>query len=1658
MSKKLLIAVLSLGLLFTLSGAVNADAFKTGLSPVMKTNPDAARYDQLTDVPHNEPAFEKPIGDINVLSEAQTLLPPPYVCEYIDYSGGASAYFWTIPDAYGDDLFNMRFTPLEEYACTLLTAYIGVYPAAFVGTPDMDVIVWDDDGFGYPLNELGRVNVPHASLPTTTAYAVVDMSTADGGVPFVFTYDPYRNIYEEFHVGVTTTDQVSNVLAILSDDGSAGDLRSSENWNGFWGFMADDWGVDVNFLIGVDLCCGLVPFTDCYTQSYNCGVAYFWTQPDAYGDDYFNMRMSVEGPETLTNVGIALYAPSTVGTPDLDVFVWGSAGGFPDLGNVLYQTTVPNASLVFYPTYNDVDVSAANLVLRDEFHVGWSTDDVSGGTLAGLSDDGSCGELRSSEYWGSWGTMLNDWGVDVNFLIYADLCRDQFSECVTSAYYCNIAYFWRLPDVYGDIANAQKFTGIGLGCRLEDVRIALYDNGDPDIYTYNSEVQVWDPSGPGGVPGTQLNGITLTPADYSIFPAFTEVDFEPNNVIFEGDIWIGIESFAPTPETGIRTLSDDGSCGELRSVENWSGSWFYMLDDWGLDLNFLMEADFCCVPPPERPCDYFGPGEDWFTSDHDAQRTAASDNSDGQAREQQNLVWHYPGASPGIFYAKHVIYDGIVLVPYQDRIQALDLATGAPLWSLSGPTPYFSTAFRGGLTVKDGFVYFGAGSFPAFSRADVYTGTLDWTRNALSNPLPNGGNTLWAPSVIVNVGGTDVVIFTNANGAVMALNAADGTDFAGWATNPLLLDGACLMTLATNGSTIYVGTDGAGNGAGISGTLYAIDAATGSIVWTADDTVLKGEVIDDEGDGAPDLKEYFMGPIGVDFDGSLYAATGFPSGNEVNGPPSGVYYKFTSGGSVAWFKVGLASQVGGSGPVIDANSVYFTGVGNWLGEDEPYAAYSKNTGALIWEANSPDFSINTEMLLNGALECTLLEADRLYTASLDGRFPVIRTDDGLIEFEYNISVSPVGDNAAAVAVAPNGMVIMTTRWGDVFALADTDVDRPRLRILQSDVYKPVPFFSPASFPVTFEEIFMNNGPAALTGTLVADEVAPAAAYSVRPDRISRMSGLADEMVSNTYDNFAGKLVAVDDPLEFENSAYSKDTYSNTAAYAPPAWLNGFVGGPNFSLADGEKFDIVLDVNGPLVTRGPHPVFITIQSNDPAYFLDDPAASPYVELGVVGGCLEEFDTLFFGTSQQNFSVMYNSGKIAGNARDLGFQIQIDGEDEYFCYFAGYLIFARPELDADHRAVAAWTGGDAAELGDNIWETLLADPNCGGNCQTFIERNIILGYISNDGGQTYDPIMGEGAVYQFVDSVADYTTSGGGWDVDLETAPFDDTLTFGLKYQNTEYGAYGVDILNNFKIVKMDITNRNYPSTIDYPIYMGMWVDHDLGVGYGATEGYNYGTFFFLDDYDVAWGGACDGFDGVGLEENTNIWGAGTIGIDMLGVRTLEADFLSNTNWHTDSTAIWSQIPGASLQSPADACAESQHSDRQAYYSFAELDFSADETMTFGYYIFGYSGPATGNNYNTFDTSLIISTAVAAQQFAGFGRGDINDDGTVNLADVVALWNFVNGTGNGPLFQHLADVNADDNVDIADVQYLADWWFGIGPAPMGVWVLPDICPAP
>nr|MBN2276845.1 PQQ-binding-like beta-propeller repeat protein [candidate division Zixibacteria bacterium] len=1679
MSYKLIIAVLTLGLLLAFSSAVLGSdvGTKHGLNPYERFNQDAPRTHDMTAIEREAPAFQKPATGIMELATPATVLPPQYFCEFIDYSGGAASYYWRIPDSYNDSEMGMRFTPSEGYTCTLLTAYIGVYGSYLggsAGTPDMKVTVYTDDGFGYPGTALGSVVVPFANLPTSgMAYVPADLSSLG---PLVFTDG------EEFHVGVSVDNFVDgDTLAILSDDGSAGLLRSWENWNGLYGLMNDDWGIDINFLIGVDLCCGLIPYTDCYTQDYTCGTAYYWTNPDAYGDDYFNMRFSVDGPETLMEVGVALYAAPTVGTPDLDVYVWGGDGsGFPDLTNEIAKVTIPYASLVFYPSYNVVDLSALNLIMTEDFFVGWSVDDVSGGTLAGLSDDGSCGVGRSSEYWGSWGTMLDDWGADVNFLIYADLCRDEFSQCKWLYDYCNLAYFWRLPDAYGDVGNYQKFNPSGLGCRLEYFDMALYWPGSEaalPLYTYNSDIQIWSTDAVTGLPDVLLESFTLTPADYVLYPGVQAIDFStalPDPFLFDQPIWIGIESYAPTADEGIRTLSDDGSCAGLNSAEMWySGTdrvFSFMGNDWSVDPNFIMEAYVCCVPLPERVC---VPGEDWPTMAKSFAHTNASLSSLG-TDVQGNLTkaWEYQASQVSNLNSP-VIYNDTIVCYFLNNLAAIDLNTGTQIWQYNAdgfvigggcyasPTIYNFDAYGDARTL----VFTPGGDAKAFSAINLATGAVVWTKNFMQH---NSHFMTWGVSVIVDIGGVPVVIYNDDDGDIYAREALTGNDFTGWVTsgagNPINVGGGIYKGLTTDGEYLYIGTaDNISNG-----DIYCVDATTGLLVWQFADQQLCN--LDAGNCGT----EAFTGGIAYDlFDGvpTLFAASSYDQYTTY--PPymsGGIIYRINAAdGSLVWAHTCNAQDY--NGPALDGGHVIQTGWNGWVssGEFRGPVAFNKNNGTVKWSMTTTNPSLGSQWMADGILSCETEKFDWYMVGNNSDFFDFYNSDNG--EHMFHRRYARGIEYAHHYSPAMTDGHLLVCHYNELYCLTE-QAPRPRLDIPIYGYDVPVEFGLPDGYTVVWENALGNTGGAPLTidsvklidtdnGTTPAN----ASISVVNFDLIENSERLAEKFAGSA-DMFRASIT--------EDMARTVDVNDvtrnakNNAAYVVPTWvyqstltpIPGTVIPPQASYNDSSAYiNITVQVNAPLIPRGFHSFYARVYTDDPDYFLDSALidggayAIPQVRLGIIGGCLYSSVEVAFGVGEANYTTVWNSTKLGEEGTT-----EIDGDDVAF--FQGALVWAAQQIGTRPPGKGTQFSARVAlhcanwHSDDNNWQSILGEVNCyDGTCPPAHLSDILVGSISNDFGANYEDVYGEMAAFAFVDSVADmcdYDTLGNclSWDWLYMIAshygvqpPLSDTLTIGFHGCATVISAYDQAALNNFVVYKFDMQGR-YAALNN--IYVGAMMDYDINYpsdsknqycGYDAAH--SLGFSYTANLNDIGWGVVRIPF-GCGYDQ-------------LRGAKTISA---GQANWNDtdiwlDSVYYWmANHTGLTHQQGADpAQGQTDPDDRGAFYNIAQLNMPADPAVvTFGFALFGLEGLADAS-----DPASYFELANTANKWCGFGRGDVNNDGAINLVDIAYLIDYVYYGGNGPFpFEHLGDVNADGAIDGADVTFMIDYYFNFGPCIMGEWM--------
>lgn len=182
-------------------------------------------------------------GLVQPLSTMDTLT---LSCEYISYADDPY-YIYKLPNSYGQDAFFMRFTceGPEWKSCTLAAAHIAVYPAEFIGEPDLVASIWRGaDTWKIPGTELASVTVPYEELPTTFSYVEVDFS----GFGLEFGH------FDDLYLVVATSGQQGDSIALILDDGNHGQGRSGCRYQGEWYSLPDFGWPDYNLLAGIEYC------------------------------------------------------------------------------------------------------------------------------------------------------------------------------------------------------------------------------------------------------------------------------------------------------------------------------------------------------------------------------------------------------------------------------------------------------------------------------------------------------------------------------------------------------------------------------------------------------------------------------------------------------------------------------------------------------------------------------------------------------------------------------------------------------------------------------------------------------------------------------------------------------------------------------------------------------------------------------------------------------------------------------------------------------------------------------------------------------------------------------------------------------------------------------------------------------------------------------------------------------------------------------------------------------------------------------------------------------------------------------------------------------------------------------------------------------------
>jgi hypothetical protein len=1222
-----------------------------------------------------------------------------------------------------------------------------------------------------------------------------------------------------------------------------------------------------------------------------------------------------------------------------------------------------------------------------------------------------------------------------------------------------VNWFWRLPDAYGDYAHAQKFSAVGFQeCRVQDVCWYFYAEGLPQTYTYQSKVSVYTDAG--GLPGTELASILIGPGTgtpSAFFPAPTCVDFEPESVFVTGGYWVAVESFAPDPTTGIRTLSDNGGGGCIDGLaENYLGTWELLWPYWGggmpQDIADIVEVFHCCAPYTGRSC---GPGgDDWPTYQHDYARTGASFTALGDAWNDLTVDWIYTdpgGITDGVAFAGPIIAFGRVICSFTNKYMVFDL-DGTLLYTLSGG-PLGTGNIRNTPTVDvigtDTLLFVAGGGSQRAAAYNLNTGGFVWQTAAL------GSNVRYSRFTLVDIGGGTIgVFFGLENGRIYGVNAATGATLAGY---PVILPAQVLVAGATDGTQLFYNT----YSTTLDGDIYALDAATGATNWSY---VAANPPNGLEGDDLwpVDLPEGFYS--GISYDAVIDAIytcsrqTGVTSGTEF--PTDGIMYSADAGSGVKNWAT-LANRGYLTCPIIDANSVYMPNFSTWVGPvGGPGGGYllsfDKFSGGIAGAYNAPAGHhlgyrrYYVDFLLTCEPENSDYPEDLLFGITEEGWFSCVQSVSFNEIYRRRIDhndASTASDIGMAGAIGSDEddcvHLVFSTYWGDLIDMKKCETkqaDRPRLELQTYNPILPVEFGPAASLIDTSPDVFTNTGGAVLTieqvqvdentfGNHIPFFSAPGPGENEFLDRAEK---IADKLQREAYLSKYLRLADTDGDniLSGQEIALGKETMNRAGAAFPP-FLNAVLHPTAGDMINpGDTMDIVLDIIQTAINRGPQVFYMLIDSDDPDFFLNDTVKAVEMSVTLVGGCLVDTTELHFGVSQANTQWVTNTGRLGTEA----VAFDIDGDDA--SYYQGAYVYG---VSTYRIATNVWdwlSGGGEADA----FISLQADPNwCDNSCKPYLDVGVSLGEWSLT-GTSYETIIGDLVCKSFLDSVQNF---GGDWE--NFGAPFDNDSTMGLYVNGRVVGAYElspsgdpIPELANVTLEILEFTERNGDSVPNW--YLGEIYDCDnggdtVGIDRDISTAWTYNR----PAADQAWGQIKIPF-GCGYEPILNTWG--TYGVSG----TPGHGFFGWGIWWDQCYDDMAAGTGLFQDGPAGMSA----GDGEALVTFASKHFGPSETMTLGIAHFGLHNLADASS-----SAELAPLAKRVNKWAGFGRGDVNDDDVINLADIIYLAAYVNSSGPGPVpFKHLGDVNNSDPVnhvaDAGDVQFLIDYYFFCGACPVGDWI--------
>ena len=1509
--------------------------------------------------------------------------------------------------------------------CTLKTVSLVIYLASstFGASAGLTGYVWADDGSGLPGAVISSTNIPHASVigyPSTTDF--MPNVVIAGGL---------------FHTGYIP-NSATDTYAGLMDNGSGGANASTslyiqgDQWYGNGGVFVSG---DINWVQDIEKCCvdNSTP-SDCSTQLWYCTPTYRWPGFTPA------QRFTSEGQCTLKTVAFAISSFGAAGyTGGVNLRVYSDAAGLP--GAVLGSLFVPHASIVL-SGYTVVDVSSLGLVFsaNEDYHVGYVRV-VPAEDYQPLGDEGEVpalcpegGVLRGSASLDgglTWDFMANyDPGYDDNWVIEVDVCCAPVTNACDNLNYAGTpTYYWPEPDAYGDTYRNQRFTNVEY-CSLKTVNLGF--DGTGSIGAPGAQVNIWNSDGT--YPTSVITSYLINPV-VDFFPNFTSIDVTPANLILAGDYHVGYTTILNNPGDVLAILSDDGNSGSGRSVEFYLGQWWLMANSWGVDVDFLINVDRCCLPPGYCPVTCSATDE-WPTFAHDYGRTGQSELTLGDLCGIVN-AWTFVGNSASNF-SSPVIANDLVLCAHDDRIQAVNLLTGALVWDtkvLPGYATAINTGLRSQITIDGGAFYIGTGGLRGFLKGNLATGALIWVRGlGVGNPLPG------VPG-LVTYGGNIVrgneVYFGDANGQIYSLNATTGANnYSAQLLTSNALKGAIVGAPSTDGNQLFVPI--AANLANATTGIGGIHSVTPGVSFTPNWYF--------ESPNVPTLHEGFASAPAVRCD-NLFIQASFAFGN--SGDFTGYRQNLNPATGVPnWANYFLTgANLFGGNTSVTGNTAYFSSVTNGFNTATTSVRGVRAVSfanSTVWLNGGTASLADNNVFQSTAVTCDPYVVYGAYSLN-DGIGHWIIADGNtgakLIDYSFDAGIP----NGTAIATGSDGFdyLVVSTRWellttnGGLFAFKNGG-PRPRLSVPEA-VVAFTGTNTAESSPVqrTDLDAVVNVGCATLnvTATLEAGDPPAARISSVNPALAKQANFLANNLVDYTVEemmgrqpataNFKGAALNVEMDAEGEVLAVTRNAdikvaKANSAALAQPTWVDWVspfsVGATvNFGVAAGlgQSFTFQFDRSG-MNFLAPNNFFVEIDSDDPDFNLQDPLASPQtvIEYQIpYEYCAKDTGRMAFGTAGGEWYTNY--GRLADGA--VAFEFTLDGTSDGAMPYSGGMWFMTSMDDA------AWNpDASSVPAGFGFLFPFYVGPFANGDCGGCdFNVNLPVEYTTNN-GVSYANTIGDLCTFAMIDSLQ----GAGLW-------PHQAGPEMGLLISYREVGTYGADF-DDFKLIVVDIANRN-GSPVN-GLYYGNIEDWDpLDVGYGDPS---KGIVYQGNGTTTA-----RGF--IGLPLNGSYWPNGTKTDPMYNSRTLE-----NGEVVYPSAACPECILD-SLFAFVDGLPEGTHDlmidgalgpDKSTLAAFGKVDLPGFGSHSYGFAIFGFGASA-----NLTADAEALSKFV--NKYAGFARGDVNNDDLIDLRDLVRLSRYVSIPGSpGPApFKHLGDVDNDGDVDADDCSYLAAYYFTGGAPP-------------